>query len=109
MTESLSTALRLIRKYQNDPKEKIGQMFIRVALALEEAETPRRDDLAKMLKAWGFWEELSPDLQSELLDCIEHTYGFGGPSRWSGFIKAHGIPECLRQIEEVRRERNGTD
>ena len=84
------TMLRLLRKYGNEG-ESLGKIFIRVSLALEEVESPKkRDDLAKMLNAWGFWDELGPELQSELLDCIEHIYGFIGPSTWNGFIKAHG-------------------
>ncbi len=83
------TMLRLLRKYSSDG-ESLGRTFIRVGLALEEVESPKkRDDLAKMLSAWHFWGELG-DLQSELLDCIEHVYGFVGPSQWHGFIKAHG-------------------
>lgn len=34
----------------------------------------KRGDLAVMLSAWKFWGELTSDLQSELLDCIEYTY-----------------------------------
>jgi hypothetical protein len=74
---SYPEALRLIRKYRTDPKEGIGNLFVKVAQALEEAERPRRNDLAKMLNAWSFWRELGAELQSELLDCIEHTYGHG--------------------------------
>ena len=91
------TMLRLLRKYGNDG-ESLGRTFISVGLALEDAERPRRDDLAKMLNAWGFWGELGTELQSELIDCIEYTYGWAGPSRWTGFIKAHGtLPAGVRE------------
>ena len=72
--EEYAEALRLIRKHQKHPKDPPSRMFIRVAQELELAQRPRRDDLGKMLNAWKFWGDLSPDLQSELLDCIEHTY-----------------------------------
>ena len=65
-------ALRLIRKHKQ-PGDTIGKMFIRVAKSLEEPKG-KRADLAIMLNAWKFWGELTPELQSELLDCIEHTY-----------------------------------
>jgi hypothetical protein len=65
-------ALRLIRKHKQ-PGDTIGKMFMRVAKALEEPRG-KRTDLAIMLTAWNFWGELSPELRSELLDCIEHTY-----------------------------------
>ena len=64
-------ALRLIRKHKQ-PGDTVGKMFMRVAKALEE---PKRADLAMVLNAWHFWGELTPELQSELLDCIEHVYG----------------------------------
>lgn len=65
-------ALRLIRKHMQ-PGDTLGRMFMRVAKALDEPNG-KRGDLAIVLSAWKFWGEMTPDFQSELLDCIEHTY-----------------------------------
>lgn len=65
--EDYAVSLRLLRKHDVRSGETIGQVLARV-------DRPRRDDLAKMLEAWQFWGELGPEFQSELLDCIEHTY-----------------------------------
>lgn len=66
-TEDYAESIRLLRKYRVRSGETIGQLLARI-------DRPKRDDLRKMLGAWQFWGELGPELQSELLDCIEHTY-----------------------------------
>lgn len=62
-----TTQLRLLSKYRVRQGETIGQILARV-------DRSRREDLSKMLEAWQFWGDLGPEFQSELLDCIEHTY-----------------------------------
>lgn len=53
----LDEALRLIRQHMQ-PGDTLGKMFLRVARALEK---PKRADLTKMLSAWKFWGEMTPD------------------------------------------------
>lgn len=75
MSADYAEILRLYRKYSARDGQPLHEVFVQIGRALEVQEAPeRRDDLAKMLSAWHFWGELGEDFQSELLDCIEHTY-----------------------------------
>ena len=68
--------LRLYRKYSTHSREPLHEVFIRIGQDIETVRnrSSRRQDLAKMLKAWKFWDEMDSGSQKELLDCIEYTY-----------------------------------
>lgn len=68
--------LRLYRKYSTHEGQPLHEVFLRLGQDIEAVRNraSRRQDLAKMLKAWKFWGEMDSSFQKELLDCIEYAY-----------------------------------